>query len=136
MTGRDFQPEGALCEGRTVVRSVFAVYHDDEQEGALLLLELMETLRIALLRKVIIGDQIELDLQEGLEMLTYPENTAPYFAGEMISTWKILFHYGVEFSLIHAALPQKLIAMLHLFRGSGEPIISRIASSMPQVSQM
>ena len=89
ITGRDFQPEGDLCEGRTVVRSVFAVYHDDEQEGALLLLELMETLRVALLRQVIIGDQFELDLQEGLEMLTYPEYTAPYFAGEMISTWKM-----------------------------------------------
>ena len=89
ITGRDIQPEGEPCEGSAVVRSVFAVYHDDEQEGALLLLELMETLRVALLKQVVIGAQFELDLQAGLEMLTYPENTAPYFAGEIVSTWKL-----------------------------------------------
>ncbi|MBO6266898.1 MAG: hypothetical protein J6M06_01565 [Synergistaceae bacterium] len=89
ITGRDVQTPGELCEGSAVVRSVFAVYHEDEQEGSLLLLELMETLRVALLKQVVIGKQFELDLQAGLETLTYTENTAPYYAGEMISTWKL-----------------------------------------------
>ena len=54
-----------------------------------MLLNLMERLRISLLRQIVIGDQFQLDLKAGLETLVYPDDTAPYYAGEMISTWKI-----------------------------------------------
>ena len=54
-----------------------------------MLLNLMERLRIALLERVVIGQQCTLDLQAGLETLVYPDDTAPYFAGEMVSTWKL-----------------------------------------------
>jgi len=87
ITGKDIQPESKPETGRTVVRSIFAVYHDDESEGGLALLELMERLRIELLRRVVIGKQFQLDLKDGLETLIYPDDTAPYYAGEMISTW-------------------------------------------------
>lgn len=53
------------------------------------LLNLMERLRIALMQQVVIGKQFTLDLQEGLESLIYPENSAPFYAGEMISQWKL-----------------------------------------------
>jgi len=49
----------------------------------------MERVRINLLKEVVIGKQYELDLDAGLETLIYPEDTAPYYAGEMISVWKI-----------------------------------------------
>ena len=75
--------------GSAVVRSIFCVYCNDEQEGALHLLNLMERLRIRLLQDVVIGGQFELDLEAGIEVLIYPENTAPYFAGEMSTTWKM-----------------------------------------------
>lgn len=42
---------------------------------------------MALLRQVVIGEQFTLDLEAGLEVLVYPDDTAPYFVGEMISTW-------------------------------------------------
>ena len=54
-----------------------------------MLVNLMERLRISLLRKVVIGGQFQLDLEAGLETLIYPDDTAPYYAGEMISTWKL-----------------------------------------------
>lgn len=89
VTSKDTQPSEQLEAGSAVVRSIFCVYCNDEQEGALHLLNLMERLRIRLLQDVVIGGQFELDLEAGIEVLIYPENTAPYFAGEMSTTWKM-----------------------------------------------
>ena len=65
------------------------MYHKDEQEGGLVLLNLMERLRIAMLEEGIVGKQFILDREAGLESLVYPEDFAPYYAGEMISVWKL-----------------------------------------------
>ena len=89
ITGKDAQPEGEKTNSRTKIRSIFCVYCEDEQEGGLHLLNLMERLRIDLLKKRIISKQFELDLKDGLEYLIYPDDTAPYYAGEMISDWKL-----------------------------------------------
>ena len=87
ITGKDVKQEGGRESGIAVVRSIYSVYHEDEQEGALALLGLMERVRIDLLKQVIIGHQFQLDLRDGLEILIYPDDTAPYYAGEMLSTW-------------------------------------------------
>ena len=71
------------------VRTLFCVYSADEQEGGLNLLNLMERLRIALLQQHIIGKKYELNLQEGVETLIYPDDTAPYFMGEMVTVWNL-----------------------------------------------
>ena len=87
ITGMDQQPQGQRVTSSAKVRSICCVYNDDEQEGGLMLLNLMERIRVALLRQVVIGEQFTLDLEAGLEVLVYPDDTAPYFVGEMISTW-------------------------------------------------
>lgn len=87
ITGKDIQIQGEDESASAVIRSIFSVYNDNEEEGALMLVNLMERLRISLLRQVIIGDQFQLDLEAGLETMVYPDDTAPYYAGEMISTW-------------------------------------------------
>lgn len=89
ITGKDIQPQGQNVSASAVVRSIFCVYNDDEEEGALMLVNLMERLRIDLLRQVAIGKQFQLDLEIGLESLVYTDDTAPYYAGEMVSTWKL-----------------------------------------------
>ena len=89
ITSRDQQSQGNQDESICTIRTVFCVYSQDEQEGGMLLLNLMERHRIHLLRKVVIGDQFELDKEAGIETLVYPEDTAPYFAGEMITVWKL-----------------------------------------------
>ena len=74
------------------MRSAFCVYNENEEEGGLMLLNLMERLRIALLRKVVIGRQFKLDLEAGLDTLVYDtagRPTHPYYLGEMISVWKL-----------------------------------------------
>ena len=89
ITSKDSQPSGGRVNSRASIRSIFAVYNSDEQEGGLMLLNLMERVRIRLLSQVVIGDQFTLDLDAGLETIVYPDNTAPYFIGEMSTTWKI-----------------------------------------------
>lgn len=89
ITGKDEQRSGERAESRAMIRTIFCVYHDNEQEGSLALLNLMERLRIELLRKVVIGNQFQLDLDASLETLVYPDDTAPFFAGEIVSTWKL-----------------------------------------------
>ena len=89
ITGKDAQSPGNPSISLATVRTVFCVYHKDEQEGGLALLNLMERLRIAMLEEGIVGKQFVLDREAGLESLVYPDNTAPYYAGEMISVWKL-----------------------------------------------
>jgi hypothetical protein len=87
ITSKDIQPQGENVTASAVVRSIFCVYNNNEEEGSLMLLNLMERLRIHLLKQVVIGNQFQLDLESGLETIIYPEDTAPYYAGEMISAW-------------------------------------------------
>ncbi len=89
ITRKDSQIPGKLPTATVTVRSIFCVYHSDEQEGGLALLNLMERLRIALWQKGVLGKQFILDREQGLESLIYPEDTATYYNGEMISVWKI-----------------------------------------------
>ena len=87
LAGKDSQAAGSRPAAVSVVRSLFCVYSEYDEEGGLLLLGLMERLRVAMMRQVLIGKQFQLNLEEGLEALIYPDNTAPYYIGEMISTW-------------------------------------------------
>lgn len=89
ITGKDGQLQGQREESTTVVRSIFCVYNEDEQEGALMLLNLMERLRIKLLRERVIGQQFSLAMEPGIECLIYPDDTAPFYAGEMVTNWQL-----------------------------------------------
>ncbi len=85
---------GKIQISSAVVRSCFCVYHQDEQEGRLALLTLMERIRIALLEEAVIGKQFKLDLDAGIETLVYPGNpnqaaVSPFYLGEMITTWNL-----------------------------------------------
>lgn len=87
VTTANVQPEGRRMESRATVRSVFCAYDENAEMGGLALLNMMERLRIALLRQPVIGRRFCLDRQEGLDTLIYPDDTAPYFIGEMVSVW-------------------------------------------------
>lgn len=98
-------PNGVrTMQSTAVVRTCFCVYHKNEQEGKLALLNLMERTRIALLKSVVIGKQFKLNLEAGVETLVYPGNpnqtaVSPFYLGEMITTWYLPtvereVHYG------------------------------------------
>ena len=88
VNSKHHQEPGELPESKAVVRSIFCVYCQDEQEGGMHLINLMERIRIALMKNPLIGDnQFECDLQEGIEDLVYPDDTYPYYMGEMLTVW-------------------------------------------------
>ena len=83
------QQPGNAPQGICNVRSLFCVYSPDEQEGGLYLLNLMERIRIDFLTNPIVGKQFKLDYEGGIEQLVYPDDTAPFYLGEMMSVWKM-----------------------------------------------
>ena len=95
-TGRESRLE---LQSSAVIRSVFCVYHPDEEEGGLallnitILLNIMEEMRIALLMYPTLNKTFELDLKEGISQMVYPETgergTAPFYLGEMVTAWKL-----------------------------------------------
>lgn len=83
------QEPGELPTDLVNVRTLFCVYSPDEQEGGLYLLNLMERIRIDLQRHPVVSKQFKLDKQGGIEQLVYPDDTAPFYLGEMMSVWKL-----------------------------------------------
>jgi len=83
------QQPGDLPLGLANVRTLFCVYCDDEQEGGLMLLNCMERIRIDLMANPIVGKQFKLDYEGGIEQLVYPDDTKPFYLGEMMSVWKM-----------------------------------------------
>ena len=86
VTGKDYHRQLQQSQSNAVVRLIFCVYNKDEEEGALSLLNVMETVRLELMKQVLIGKCFKLDTDAGVESLVYPEDTAPYYAGEMMFT--------------------------------------------------
>ena len=86
VTGKDFHKQLQQNQSTAICRLVFCVYNEDEQEGALSLLNVMETVRMDLMKQVLIGKCFKIDTDAGVESLVYPEDTAPYYAGEMMFT--------------------------------------------------
>lgn len=82
ITGMDQQPQGQRVTSSAKVRSICCVYNDDEQEGGLMLLNLMERLRIAMLRQVVIGGSLPLTWRRGLKRWSIPMTPPPISWGK------------------------------------------------------
>ena len=89
VNGTDKQPHGKPSDSSAVIRIIYCVYCANEEEGAAHLLNVMDAVRIRLLKRVVVGNQFELDTDAGLDTVIYNEDTAPYYAGEMICTFKL-----------------------------------------------
>jgi hypothetical protein len=85
LTGSDTQQPNAPPESDCRVRIVAATYSANGEEGALNLLNLLTRIRIPLLRVGKIGEQFL--VKSPLEMIVYPDNTEPYYLGEMMTNW-------------------------------------------------
>lgn len=83
------QKEGDKPRYRVTVRFIYCVYCEDEQDGATMLLNLMDRIEQKLLKSVQIGKHFLLDVHEPLESLPYIDDTAPFFAGETVCTFML-----------------------------------------------
>lgn len=93
VTGKDFLNVKAnrFCSV-AVVRTGFCAYDNENGAAGGTLLNLMERLRIALLKEPRLANgRFLLDLESGVETLVYPDadQTKPFALGEMIATWYI-----------------------------------------------
>ena len=89
ITGMAKQEDGERPEYNAVIRMIFCVYGKDEEEGALSLINVMDSVRIKLLKTVTVANCFRLDTTKGLEELVYEDDTAPYYAGEMVGTFQL-----------------------------------------------
>ena len=80
---KEHEPED--CTGN--VRIIVATYSDNDSEGALDVLNLITRIRVALLKAGAIGEQFL--LRKPLDHLIYPDDTQPYFFGEMMTVWEM-----------------------------------------------
>ena len=83
------QEPGQFDENSLCLRSIYCVYNEDEEEGSLGLLTMMERLRIHWLKDRVIDGRYELDMKQGIQTLIYPEETNDFFLGESVSYWKL-----------------------------------------------
>jgi hypothetical protein len=81
------QKEGEEPTHVAMVRIVAATYSEDGEEGALCLLNLLTRIQIALLKDGVIGERFL--LKSPVEMIVYPDNTPPYYLGEMMTQWEL-----------------------------------------------
>jgi hypothetical protein len=87
LTGSDTQEAGQEPDSECKVRIVFATFSEDYGAGAMDVLNLITRLRLALIKAGIVGDQFL--LRKPLEYIVYPDDTAPYFFGEIMTTWEM-----------------------------------------------
>lgn len=74
-----------LCEA--MVRIIGATYNEDGEEGALGVLNLLTRIQSGLLRDGVIAERYL--IRSPVELIVYPDNTPPYYLGEMMTTWEI-----------------------------------------------
>ena len=89
VTGQDKQEENYRSEQRAQIRFICTTYSKDEEEGSMMLLNLMDRIRIKLLEEVVVADTYKLDTDEGIDSAYYTDDTAPYYIGEMSCTFML-----------------------------------------------
>ena len=83
------QLPGEEPEGFCTIRSVVCVYNERHDEGAKWVLNILEKIRISFQQDPILDRRYELDMETGIQDLCYPDDTAPFYMGEMITVWKL-----------------------------------------------
>lgn len=92
VTGQDLIPDGRRNRSLVTIRSIFCVFNEDAVEGSLMLMNLMERMRIALLKFPVVDNRYRLytgDDDGKIETVIYQEDLQPYYVGEMVTTWEI-----------------------------------------------
>lgn len=87
LTGNDTQEEGDENESEAQVRIIVATYEEDAEEGAVSLLAILSRLRYKFLIDREIAGQFRLIMP--VQSIIYPEDTRPYYMGEMMTRWTL-----------------------------------------------
>lgn len=87
LTGKDEHKPAEQPDSECNIRIIAVTYSEDGGEGATDLLNVLTRIRVALLKAGEVGQQFL--LRKPLEYIVYPEETNPYFLGEMLTIWEM-----------------------------------------------
>ncbi len=87
LNGKDDADPGKARSSNCKIRIVVATYSEDGGEGSYDVLNLLMRIRFNLLKTGILADKFI--LKHPLEYIIYPEDTSPYYLGEMMTEWSI-----------------------------------------------
>lgn len=87
LTGKDDEVPGEPDEAQASIRIIVATYAEDAEEGSMALLNIISKLRYNFLKDEEINQQFR--LVPPLEHIIYPDDTRPYYLGEMMTIWTL-----------------------------------------------
>lgn len=87
LTGKDEQKEGENENSTVKVRLIVAIYSTDSEKGYIDTLNVVDRLRIELLKNRVLNNKYILKLP--LEYVVYEDDTGPYTIGEIVTEWEI-----------------------------------------------
>ena len=86
LTGTDEHPDNEP-DSECKIRVIIATYSKNDSAGAMDVLNIITRIRVALLKAGEVGQQFL--LRQPLEYLVYPDDTRPYFCGELMTVWEM-----------------------------------------------
>lgn len=84
--GEDGLDKGSL-DSTVAVRFIIATYNDDGEEGGLQVLEIIERIRIAFEKGILLDQQFT--MQMPFQWKNYTDDTGVYYLGEINTVWSI-----------------------------------------------
>lgn len=86
-----YRNPGEEPTGLCTIRSILCVYNENNEEGTLMLLNLLERLRISYIKNPIVDGVFELmyDEENPIQDIVYPDETMPFFMADQVTVWKL-----------------------------------------------
>ncbi|MFI3255431.1 MAG: hypothetical protein R3Y63_14020 [Eubacteriales bacterium] len=87
LKGKDERDENGIASCTAVIRILIATYSENQEEGAISVENIINRIRIPLLKQGIIAKKYLVNMP--LEYVIYPDPIPPYYLGEMITNWQV-----------------------------------------------
>ncbi len=86
-----YRDPGEEPTSEVTVRSTLCVYNENNEEGTLMLLNLLERLRISYTKNPIVDGVFEclFDKEHPIQDLVYPDETMPFFMADQVTVWSL-----------------------------------------------
>lgn len=86
-----FRNHGEEPTSLVTVRSTLCVYNQNNEEGVLMILNLLERLRISYTKDPILDNTFQMlfDEEHPIQDLVYPDETMPFFMADQVTVWSL-----------------------------------------------
>jgi len=86
-----YRNPGEEPESLVTVRSTICIYNPNNEEGSLMVLNVLERLRISYMRNPIVDNTFEcvFDEEHPIQDLVYPDETMPFFMADQVTVWRL-----------------------------------------------